>query len=111
MTGEWIRFGLTALLLLTALASFTLAVRGVWHFGFVLNRVHAAGIGDSQGILCVAAAVAVAPGPGLGILKLLLILVFLWLTSPTSTHFLGQVEYYTNPDLYRYVDRDPEKEN
>ena len=28
---------------------------------------------------------------------------FLWFTSPVSTHFLGQVEYYTNPLLGRHV--------
>ena len=109
MTGEWIRFGLTALLLVMALAGFTLAVWGVYHFGFVLNRVHASGIGDTQGILCVVAAVAIAAGPGAGTCKLFLLLVFLWLTSPTSTHFLGQVEYFTNPHLYRYVKRKPEE--
>ena len=110
MTAEWIRFALTALLLGAALVSFTLAVWGVYHFGFVLNRVHASGIGDTQGILCIVAGIAIAAGPGLGTCKLLLLLVFLWLTSPTSTHFLGQVEYFTNPHLYRHVKREPEKE-
>ena len=105
MTGEWIRFGIIAALMLLTLILFTAAVIGAYRFGFVLNRMHAAGMGDSLGIFCLIVALAIDAGPGLVSLKLILVVVLLWFTSPASSHFLSQVEYYTNPHLYRYTDR------
>ena len=105
MIGEWIRFGLTAAALLTALIAFSAAVIGAYRFGFVMNRIHAAGIGDTMGIFLVLLALLIAPGNGMDTVKLILIVLFLWFTSPASSHFVSQVEYYTNPHLFRYVDR------
>ena len=108
--GEWIRFWIAAACLLAALTGFTLAVLGVWRFGFVMNRLHAAGIGDTMGIFFVIAGLIVARRLGMNDLKLLMVILFLWFTSPVSSHFLSQVEYYTNPDLYRHVSRKPKKQ-
>ena len=102
----WIRFLLTAVLLIAALCCFASAVSGVWRFGFVLNRIHAAGIGDSLGLLLMAAALIVGNGLNMTSLKLMLLVVFLWLTSPVSSHFLSQIEFYTNPELYDHVSWD-----
>ena len=103
MIIEWIRFGITAVLMILGLCFFAAAVAGAYRFGFVMNRLHAAGIGDSAGIFCVIASLAVASGMQLSTLKLMILIFFLWFTSPVSTHFLGQVEYYTNPLLHKYV--------
>ncbi len=115
MAFEWIRFFITAGLLLFGLCAFAASVLGVYRFGFIMNRIHAAGIGDSLGLLTVSMAMMVSMGLSMDTIKMLLILVFMWFTSPVSTHFLSQVEYFTNPDLYRYVSRrlpgDEEEEN
>ena len=103
MTLEWIRFFAAAVLIILGLCSFGAAVLGAYRFGFVLNRMHAAGIGDTAGIFFVIASLAVARGPHMDTLKLVVLVFFLWFTSPVSTHFLGQVEYYTNPLLGRHV--------
>ena len=103
MTLEWIRFSAAAVLIILGLCSFGAAVLGAYRFGFVLNRMHAAGIGDTAGIFFVIASLAVARGPHMDTLKLVVLVFFLWFTSPVSTHFLGQVEYYTNPLLGRHV--------
>ena len=108
MSGEWIRFWLVFALILTAMLGFTAAVFGVYRFGYLLNRMHAAGIGDTFGILFTTVGLVLAREPSLSIAKMILVVVFLWFTSPTSSHFLGQVEFYTNPDLYRHVDREAE---
>ena len=105
MTAEWIQFWITALMLAAALFSFAAAVFGIYRFGFVMNRMHAAGIGDTFGILFMAAGLAVSAGFSMETLKMLLVPAFLWFTSPVSTHFLAQVEYYTNPELYKYMGR------
>jgi multicomponent Na+:H+ antiporter subunit G len=90
-------------LLILGLCSFAAAVLGAYRFGFVMNRLHAAGIGDTAGIFLIIASLVVARGPVPDSLKLIVLVFFLWFTSPVSTHFLGQVEYYTNPLLRKYV--------
>ena len=98
--------GILAVILIVALIAFTAAVFGAWRFGFVMNRLHSAGIGDTLGIFGVLLSVFIAVGPHMDTWKLALIVVFLWFTSPASSHFLSQIEYYTNPHLYKYVDRE-----
>lgn len=105
MMLEWIRFAISAVLLILGLCSFAAAVLGAYRFGFVMNRLHAAGIGDTAGIFLIIASLVVARGPVPDSLKLIVLVFFLWFTSPVSTHFLGQVEYYTNPLLRKYVKR------
>ena len=68
-----------------------------------VDILHAAGIGDTLGLLCVVSAMAVASGLNMDTLKLLFLIFFMWFTSPVSTHFLSQVEYYTNKDRSRYM--------
>ncbi len=101
--SDWIVFGITAVLLVTALLFFTAAVIGVYRFGFVLNRMHAVAMGDSIGLMCVIAAVMISTGLKIDSLKLMLLIVFMWFSSPASSHFLSQVECYTNEHLYRYT--------
>ena len=72
---EWIRFAISAVLIILALCSFGGAVLGAYRFGFVLNRMHAGGIGDTAGIFLVVLSLAVAKGPQMDTLKLF-ILVF-----------------------------------
>ena len=103
--GEWIRFWAVAVILITGIACFALGVLGIFRFGYVLNRLHASGIGDSMGILCVLLSMMIASGWSAVTLKLLLLIVFMWLTSPTSTHFLSMVEINTPPFLNRHVRR------
>ena len=105
MIVEWIRFFVTAALLALGLVCFSAAVLGVWRFGFVMNRMHASGIGDSMGLLCIVLAMVTATGLDIDSVKLLLLVVFLWATSPVSAHFLIQIEYFTNPRLYDMADR------
>lgn len=110
MAGEWILFALTAVCLLVAAVAFTAAVIGAYRFGYIMNRLHAAGIGDTLGLFAVILGLVFSGGLNLDSLKLLLLVVFMWFTSPASSHFLSQIEYYTNPHLYRHVDREIPKE-
>ena len=100
---EWIRFWISAVLLAAGIFFYISAVIGVCRFGFVMNRMHAAGIGDTLGIFCVIASLAAASGISFASLKLILLVFFMWFTSPVSTHFLGQVEYYTNKKIREYL--------
>ena len=106
MILECIRFGLCAVCLITAMICFTAAVLGANRFGFIMNRLHAAGIGDTLGLFLVAVSIIIGDGFHMQELKMLMILVFMTFTSPVSSHFLTQLEYFTNPHLYSYVKRD-----
>ena len=105
MTLEWIRFYLTAALIGMGLLGFGAAVLGVYRFGFVMNRMHSSGIGDTFGLFFIMLGLGVYEGISLEMLKMVLLVTFMWFSSPVSTHFLGQVEYYTNPHLYQKVER------
>ena len=103
MTSQWIGFWVVAVCLLFGMLAFTAAVIGANRFGFAMNRLHSAGIGDTLGVMCIVGGVLGATGFHADTLKLILIIVFMWFTSPVSSHFLTQIEYYTNPELYRIV--------
>jgi len=107
---EWIRFAVTAVFMIGGLFFFISAVLGCCRFGYVLNRMHGAGIGDTAGLFCVVISLMVGSNAIMDILKLALLIMFMWFTSPTSSHMLAQIEYYTNPHLYSHVERAPSEE-
>jgi len=109
----WIRFIFTAFFLIAGLAGFASGVLGVFRFGFVMNRMHAGGIGDTFGLFFIMLALIIGSGVNMDSLKLLLLVVFMWCTSPVSTHFLSQIEYDTNDHLFDRVKTEEEgdKEN
>lgn len=84
-------------LLLFGLFVFFTAVLGLYRFDYVLNRMHAAAVGDALGIFCILAGLILLHGITLPAFKTLLILVFLWLTSPVASHLIAEVEAVTNP--------------
>ncbi len=102
----WIRFIASAVFMITGLFAFACSVLGVWRFGFVMNRMHAAGIGDTLGILCVAVSLIIGGELSIDSLKLVLVIAFLWFTSPTSSHFLGQIELFTNREPEKHMRRE-----
>lgn len=67
-------------------------VLGFYKFQYVMNRMHAAAMGDTLGIGSVAIAVAVLTGELSATLKLVLIILFLFLTGPVVTHLLAGAE-------------------
>lgn len=71
-------------------------VLGFYKFKYVMNRMHAAGMGDTLGILSVVIAVAVLIGNANAIFKLVLIFVFMCLTGPVVTHLMAQAEVRTH---------------
>ena len=90
--GEWILFGISAVLLVTGLFLMLSAVIGQYRFHYVLNRMHAASMGDSLGLLMVIAGLCISAPDGCVILKFLLTAFFLWITSPTAGHLIARLE-------------------
>ena len=101
---EWILFGLTALFLALGLFVLAVGIVGQYRFRYVLNRMHAASMGDSLGILLVVAGLCLSCGDGWMILKMLLMVVFLWIASPTGSHLIARLEATTNEHLENYME-------
>ena len=93
--SEIIRFIVCCVLMLLGLVSEVTAVIGVHRFRYSLNRVHAAGIGDTAGVLFVLMAVMVYFADAVTCLKLFAIIVLLWATCPVSAHMIARLESET----------------
>ena len=98
---EWIRFLAGAALLLIGLLIFLIQMVGVFRFKYVLNRMHAAAMGDTLGIGCCLLGLIVMSGINFTSLKLLFVIIFLWFSSPVSSHLIARLEVTT--------DEEPEK--
>ena len=96
---EWIRFGAGVGLLLTGLGIFVLQIFGVYKFKYVLNRMHAAAMGDTLGIGVSLTGLILLSGWNFTSLKMALVIVFLWLASPVSSHLISRLEVVTNESL------------
>ena len=101
---EWIRFAAGVGLLVTGLGIFVLQIFGVFKFKYVLNRMHAAAMGDTLGIGASLTGLILLSGWNITSVKLGLILVFLWLASPVSSHLISRLEVVTNEHLAEHCE-------
>ena len=99
MTGEWIRFVLAALCMALGLVFMISAVFGVNRFHHALNRMHAAALGDTLGILFVILSLIIMKGFSMDSLKLSMVIVFCWVASPVSGHMISRLEAMTDERL------------
>lgn len=101
---EWIRFILGTGLLCIGVITFLLEIFGVFKFRYVLNRMHAAAMGDTLGIGASLAGLMILFGFRFVTLKLALVIVFLWCASPVSSHLISRLEAVTNEELGKYCE-------
>ena len=73
---------------------FAMSTFGVFKFKYVLNRMHAAAIGDSLALFSLLAGVCVMTGFTYATLKLVIILVF-FVRTPVSSHMIAKMEIAT----------------
>ncbi len=92
---------LIACIILTGLGLCCLVsgVVGVYRFKYALNRIHAAALLDTVGILLMLLGVICATGFTVTSAKILVVIAFLWLTSPVSGHLIGRMEITINDEL------------
>ena len=96
---EVLRFSVSAALMTCGLLVLCVGVFGVFRFQYVLNRMHAAAMNDTMGILFVLLSLIVAEGATFTSLKLVLVILMLWITSPVSSHLVCRLEVTTNEKL------------
>lgn len=100
----WIRFIVGIVLILCGIIVFGIELFGVFKFGYVLNRMHAAAMGDTLGIGLSMLGLTVLCGINFTSLKMLLVVIFLWFASPVASHMLARFEVTTNEDLDKECD-------
>lgn len=107
---EVIRFILGIGFIITGLLVFVVQLIGVYKFKYILNRMHAAGMGDTMGISLCLIGTMFLYGWGFTALKVALIVAFLWLASPVSSHLISRLEVTTNENLEEYCKVQKEEE-
>ena len=109
----YLRFGLSAVLMLSGLVVAFISILGTYRFRFALNRMHTAALMDTLALMLVMASLLVAMGLRLATWKLLLIVAFMWMASPIASHLLCLLEVSTDEELEEQVqfqDRTGEEE-
>lgn len=96
---EWIKLIAGSIFLIIGIVIFFTELFGVFHFKYVLNRMHAAAMGDTLGISSCLIGLMIFSGLNFTTLKMFLIIVFLWFASPVSSHVLSRLEAATNERL------------
>ena len=93
---DWIRFVLTAVCMVCGLFLLLTGVIGQYRFHYVLNRMHAASMGDSLGLLLMSVGICISQNDPFVIIKCLMVALFIWLTSPTGSHLIARLELTLN---------------
>lgn len=101
---EWIKFIAGTFFLAVGLIIFMIEMFGIFKFDYVLNRMHAAALGDTMGIGVSLVGLMIMSGWNYTTLKLLLVVVFLWCASPVSSHVICRLEVTTNEKLEDYCE-------
>lgn len=102
--AEWIRLIIGSVFLAIGILFFFTELFGVFHFKYVLNRMHAAAMGDTLGISSCLIGLMIFSGLNFTTLKMLLVIVFLWFASPVSSHVLSRLEAATNEQLSEHCE-------
>lgn len=96
---DWMRFLVGTICLIVGVIVFIVQMIGIFKFKYVLDRMHAAALGDTLGIGSCLVGLMLLSGFNFTTLKLGLILVFLWFASPVSSHLIARLEMITNEKL------------
>ena len=99
MSISLIRFIPAAVCIALGVAVMVIGTLGVFRIKYVLNRLHAAAMGDSLGILLISLGVSILYGFSFVMLKVLCIILLFWIASPTCSHLLAGFEVRTNDAL------------
>lgn len=83
-------------LIAIGLVMFIIEIYGVYRFSFVLNRMHAAAIGDTLGLSCCLFGLMLITGFSFTTVKFIMVIVFMWVSSPVASHLIARFETDAN---------------
>ena len=87
---------IAAVCIIIGLVVFLCATLGVFRLKHVMNKMHAAALGDTMGLFMIVLGLIILSSNAFVIAKFVLVILFFWLTSPIATHMLAKVEVLTN---------------
>ncbi|MCR5106534.1 MAG: monovalent cation/H(+) antiporter subunit G [Lachnospiraceae bacterium] len=101
---EWIRLLIGLSLLIIGVVIFASEIIGIFKMKYVLNRMHAAAMGDTLGLLSSLLGLMIISGLNFTTLKMVFVIAFMWFTSPVSSHLISRMETSTNESLSYYCE-------
>lgn len=105
---DWIVFVVSNILILAGLFIACSAVLGLYRFNFVINRMHAAAMNDTLGILLILLGLMIQSGFQYATLKMLIIIVFFWFASPVSGHLITKMQITIDKHEAQFEGKQPE---
>ena len=90
--------------LIAGILFFVIQIAGILRYKFVLNRMHAAGMGDTFALLLCCIGLMLLSGFNLTTAKIALVFILLWFTSPTSSHLIAGMEVLTDDTVEKHAD-------
>ena len=105
---DWIIFIISNILILVGLFFACSAVIGLYRFNFVVNRMHAAAMNDTLGILLVLMGLMIQSGFQYATLKMLIIIIFFWFASPVSGHLITKMQITIDKHEAQFEGKKPE---
>lgn len=100
-----IKFFVGAIFLVLGVIVFIFEIIGVFKFKYVLNRMHAAALGDTMGIGLSMIGLILMNGLTFTSLKMLCVIGFLWFSSPTASHLIAELEVSTANDGEKFYSK------
>lgn len=94
---------IAAIFIIMGIIVFLLSMFGVFRFKYVLNRIHAAALGDTLGLGSIVVGLMILGVDFFAGAKLFLIILFFWLSAPIATHSIAKVEILTNKNYEERV--------
>ena len=107
---EFIRYFFAIALISSGMILFIIEIYGVFRFSFVLNRMHAAAIGDTLALTLCLGGLMLLTGISYTTAKFLLVVFFLWISSPASSHLIAKFEVTTNENVTKHLRKEEIKE-
>ena len=92
-----------AMFLFLGVLVFICEIFGIIRYKYVLNRMHAAGMGDTLGLFLSLLGLIFINGINFTTLKFALVILFVWLTSPTSSHLIAGLVSLTDEEIEKHV--------
>ena len=83
---------------------FAFELIGFNKYKYILNRMHAAGMGDTLGIFMCLFGLILISGINYTSAKIALVIFFLWFASPTASHLISKLEVDTDEEINKFVD-------
>lgn len=100
---EIVRLVIGTCFLLVGIIVFVLEILGLFKFKYVLDRMHAAAMGDTMGLFMCMMGLCFYSGWNFTTAKIILVVIFFWFASPVTSHMTALLESYTNLRLHKHL--------